>query len=359
MREMIRKIVMELLPEVAGGLHLDRYARVLAVADAPAEGSTCERFRPRYAVDLEILGPDMEPDTDFPKYTAVPLPIGVGGGQESGTFTFPEEGTLAVVGFAYGRPDHPIIRQIYPMGSSLPAVARGEVLMQQSPTSFQRVDPDGNWHRETDADIHETSVARNVKAETYAADIGTENRCVSAHSTERVGSCKTVEAGTVLTQLAGLRADLGSLGTLNLTAGSDSTHSTAGNARETVGKDSTSTIKGNRQVAVSGSRGLTVQGDDAVTVQGTHTVKATGKLLVESAEEILLRAPVIKLRGLLTLEGYDGGPGETTLYGDIIVRQGGIDVPDDDVTAGSVSLRQHTHTEVEPGSGTSGIPVGG
>lgn len=359
MRELIRKIVMELLPEVAGGLHLDRYARVLAVADAPAEGSTCERFRPRYAVDLEILGPDMEPDATFPKYTAVPLPIGVGGGQESGTFTFPEEGTLAVVGFAYGRQDHPIIRQIYPMGSSLPAVERGEVLMQQSPTSFQRVDPGGNWHRTTDADIHETSVGRNVKAETYAADIGTEIRSVTAHSTERVGSCKTVEAGTVLTQLAGLRADLGSLGTLNLSAGGDSTHSTAGAAQETVGKDHTSTVKGDRKIDVAGNRGLTVQGDDAVTVQGKETIKATGKVTVESAEEILLRAPIIKIQGLLTTEGHDGGPGRSTLYGDFIVRQGGIDVPDDDVTAGAVSLRRHTHTEVEPGGGTSGIPVGG
>lgn len=299
MREMIRKIVMELLPEVAGGLHLDRYARVLAVADAPAEGATCERFRPRYAVDLEILGPDMKPDASFPKYSAVPLPIGVGGGQESGTFTFPEEGTLAVVGFAYGRPDHPIIRQIYPMGSSLPAVARGEVLMQQSPTSFQRVDPDGNWRRETDADIHETSVARNVKAETYATDIGTEARTVSAHSTERVGSCKTIEAGTVLTMLAGLRADLGSLGTLNLTAGSDSTHSTGGNARETVGRDSTSTVKGNRMITVQGHRTATVQGNDTATVTGTKSMKATDKVTIESAEEILLRAPVIRIQGFL------------------------------------------------------------
>lgn len=343
MREMIRKIVMELLPEVAGGLHLDRYARVLAVADAPAEGVTCERFRPRYAVDLEILGPDMEPDASFPKYSAVPLPVGVGGGQESGTFTFPEEGTLAVVGFAYGRPDHPIIRQIYPMGSSLPAVARGEVLMQQSPTSFQRVDPGGTWHRETDADIHEKSVGRNVTAETYAADIGTETRNVTAHSTERVGSCKTVEAGTVLTQLAGMRADLGSLGALNLTAGGDSTHSTTGNARETVGKDRTAIVQGN----------------DATTVTGTETVKASGMVILESAQEILLRAPVIKIQGILTTEGYNGGPGNSTLYGDFIVRQGGVDVPDDDVTAGAVSLRGHTHMGVASGDGTTGTPVGG
>ena len=85
MREMIKKIIMELLPELAGGLHLDRYARVLAAGDAPTEGATSERFRPRYAVDLEILGPDMEPDKNFPRYSAVPLPVSVGGGQESGS----------------------------------------------------------------------------------------------------------------------------------------------------------------------------------------------------------------------------------------------------------------------------------
>ena len=75
MREMIKKIIMELLPELAGGLHLDRYARVLAAGDSPTEGATSERFRPRYAVDLEILGPDMEPDASFPRYSAVPLPV--------------------------------------------------------------------------------------------------------------------------------------------------------------------------------------------------------------------------------------------------------------------------------------------
>lgn len=359
MREMIKKIVLELLPELAGGLHLDRYARVLAAGDSPTEGATSERFRPRYAVDLEILGPDMEPDASFPKYSAVPLPVSVGGGQESGTFSFPEEGALCVVGFAYGRQDHPIIRQIFPLGVSLPALERGEVLMQQGPTSFQRVDAQGNWKRETNADIHESSLARTVKAENYSADLGSENRSVAAHSTENVGSCKTIEAGTVLTLLAGLRADLGSLGALNLTAGGDSTHSTAGAAQETVGKDHTSKVTGNRQIDITGNRGLTVQGADTVTVEGEETIKAKGKVTIESAQEILLRAPVVKIQGILTTEGYEGGPGSSTLYGDFTVRNGGVAVPDKDVTAGAVSLRGHTHTGVMPGSSTTGTPVGG
>lgn len=367
MREMIKKIVMELLPELAGGLHLDRYARVLAAADAPSEGATSERFRPRYAVDLEILGPDMEPDKNFPKYSAVPLPVSVGGGQESGTFSFPEEGALCVVGFAYGRQDHPIIRQVFPLGVSLPELSRGEVLIQQSPTSFQRVDAQGNWKRKTNADIHENSLGRTVKAENYSADLGNENRSVAAHSTESVGSCKTIEAGTVLTMLAGLRADMGSLGALNLTAGGDSTHSTAGSAQETVGKDHASKVTGNRQIDITGNRTLTVhggnavtvQGADTVTVEGEETIKARGKVTIESAQEILLRAPVVKIQGILTTEGYEGGPGSSTLYGDFTVRNGGVVVPDKDVTAGAVSLRGHTHTGVMPGSSTTGTPVGG
>ena len=367
MREMIKKIVMELLPELAGGLHLDRYARVLAAADAPSEGATSERFRPRYAVDLEILGPDMEPDKNFPKYSAVPLPVSVGGGQESGTFSFPEEGALCVVGFAYGRQDHPIIRQIFPLGVSLPALERGEVLMQQGPTSFQRVDAAGNWKRETNADINESSLGRTVKAENYSADLGNESRSVAAHSIESVGSCKTIEAGTVLTMVAGMRADMGSLGALNITAGGDSTHSTAGAAQETVGKDHASSVTGNRQIDIAGNRALTVQGGNAVTVQGADTVtvegeetiKAKGKVTIESAQQLVLRAPVVKIQGILTTEGYEGGPGSSTLNGDFTVRNGGVAVPDNDVTAGAVSLRGHTHTGVMPGSSTTGTPVGG
>ena len=359
MREMIKKIIMELLPELAGGLHLDRYARVLASGDAPTEGATSERFRPRYAVDLEILGPDMEPDASFPRYSAVPLPVSVGGGQESGTFSFPEAGALCVVGFAYGRQDHPIIRQIFPLGVSLPALERGEVLIQQGPTSFQRVDAQGNWKRETAADINEHSLGRTVKAENYSADLGSESRSVAAHSTESVGSCKTIEAGTVLTMVAGLRADLGSLGALNITAGGDSTHSTAGTAQETVGKDHTSKVTGNRQIDIAGNRGLTVQGADTITVEGEETIKAKGKVTIESAQELLLRAPVVRIMGVLSTEAYNGGPGSSTLYGNFVVRNGGVSVPDDDVTAGDVSLRGHTHTGVMPGSSTTGTPVGG
>ena len=101
MREAIRRAVKGLFPELGAGLHLDRYARVLAVADAPGQGAASERFRPRYAVDIQILTADGEPDPAFPTYTAVPLPVPTGAGQEKGLFSFPEPGAQVVVGFAY------------------------------------------------------------------------------------------------------------------------------------------------------------------------------------------------------------------------------------------------------------------
>ena len=114
MKQAIKRAMIALFPELGAGLHLDRYARVVAVADAPGEGAASERFRPRFAVDIQILTPDGEPDPAFPVYTAVPLPVQSGAGQEKGLFSFPEPGAQVVVGFAYGRPDHPIIRQVYP-----------------------------------------------------------------------------------------------------------------------------------------------------------------------------------------------------------------------------------------------------
>lgn len=359
MQDFLKKAILRLFPELSGGLHLDRYGRVLAIADAPSQGASSERFRPRFAADIEILTADMEPDPAFPHYTAVPLPVPLGAGGEAGVFAPPRPGALVVVGFAYGRQAHPIIRQMYGMGDSLPQVGPEEMLLQQSPTTFQRADTGGNWSRQTDAEIADKCVTRRVEAMESTTELARETRRISEHSTVEVDGTHTVEVGTVLTMLAGLRADLGSLGALNLTAGGDSTHSTAGTAQETVGKDHASKVTGNRQIDIAGNRGLTVQGADTVTVEGEETIKAKGKVTIESAQEILLRAPVVKIQGILTTEGYEGGPGSSTLYGDFTVRNGGVAVPDKDVTAGAVSLRGHTHTGVQPGGSTTGTPVGG
>lgn len=329
MQDAIKAAVLKLFPELSGGLHLDRYARVVALADQPGEGVSCERFRPRFAVDVQILTPDMEPDPAYPLYTAVPLPVPAGAGQECGTFAFPEPGALVVVGFAYGRPDHPIIRQVYPMGVSLPAVAPKEFLLQQSPTVLQRADAGGNWTRLTDAAITDDSMSRLVRTVSSVREIARELVKVSEHSTLEVGGMHTVEVGTVLSLLAGLRADLGTLGELNLTAGGDSTHSTAGNAAETVGKDQSCTVKGSRTVNVTGAQATTTGGDLSETVGGESTEDAEGDKSI-TAENIFLQA-----RGKLTCTAALGG---VSLFGEIMAAL-------QDIREALVILSTHTHPQ--------------
>ena len=102
-----------------------------------------------------------------------------------------------------------------------------------------------------------------------------------------------------------------------------------------------------------------VKGDVDLKTTGTATVKAEKEILAESQINITLRAPIITLAGLLRCTDKDGNPGSGTLLGHYRIEQGGLDVPDADVTAGAVSVRGHIHKGVQPGSSTTQEPVGG
>ena len=106
MDDAIKRSVERQFPELTGGYHLPRFARVVGVADAPTNASMCDDFRPRYAVDIEVLTPDGEADPNLPVLSGVPLPL-PSGGDEMGMYAFPQEGTRVVVCFAYGLPSSP------------------------------------------------------------------------------------------------------------------------------------------------------------------------------------------------------------------------------------------------------------
>ncbi|ELQ2645531.1 hypothetical protein QTC32_001408 [Salmonella enterica] len=114
-------------PELASGLHLPKLARVVAPSEAVKSGNFADPFRPRYAVDVQLLDADGNPDNQTPVYSAVPLPVPMAG-NDSGMFQFPPEGTLVEVAFTGGRPDKPFIRQTLPDGTSLPDIKPGEQL---------------------------------------------------------------------------------------------------------------------------------------------------------------------------------------------------------------------------------------
>ncbi|MFV7361037.1 hypothetical protein [Citrobacter portucalensis] len=183
-------------PELASGLHLPKMARVVAASEPVSSGNFADPFRPRYAVDVQLLDADGNPDKTTPVYSAVPLPVPMAG-NDAGMFQFPPEGTLVEMGFTGGRPDKPFVRQTMPEGTSLPDVKPGEQLQQQRDGVSQRVTQGGDWERQTDQAIRETSMTRTVKADNEARELVTRETTVKATDKTTVLGTATLMAGVI------------------------------------------------------------------------------------------------------------------------------------------------------------------
>ncbi|MDP9712992.1 UNVERIFIED_ORG: hypothetical protein J2X80_005106 [Pseudomonas fluorescens] len=246
MEDAIRRAVERQFPELTGGYHLPRFARVIAVADAPADAGICDDFRPRYAVDIEVLGADDEPDTAIPTLTGVPLPLPTGG-EDMGIYAFPEEGTRVVVCFAYGLPNKPYIQSILPHGLSMPKVPKGDQVWQHSGTAQQRVDADGNWLRQTDGKIRDHAIEREVEALDNREQFQSHTLAVDGHSTETVGGVKKIEALGALKLLSGGSASLAAVDDLHQATGRDLNLVVGQKHNATVGGDMQERIEGLRE----------------------------------------------------------------------------------------------------------------
>jgi len=245
MEETVTRIVERRFPELTGNYHLPRFARVLGVSDAPAQSGLCDDFRPRYAVDLEVLGPDDEPDPGMPHLLSVALPVPAGA-DEAGFFGFPGEGTAVVVSFAYGLPNKPFILQILPNGLSLPKVPKGDQLWQHSDAVQQRADAEGNWTRQTDAKITDRASERQVEALDNTEHYQNSSISIDDHSTESVGGIKTIEALGTLKLLSGGSASLAAVDDLHQATGRD--------LNLVVGQKLNATVGGDMQEKISGLR---------------------------------------------------------------------------------------------------------
>lgn len=255
MDDAIRRSVERQFPELTGGYHLPRFARVVAVADAPAGAGICDDFRPRYAVDIEVLGPDGEPDTKLPILAGVPLPLPTGG-EEMGIYAFPEEGTQVVVCFAYGLPHKPYIQTILPHGLSMPSVPKGDKVWQHSEACQQRVDADGNRLRQTDGKIVDKAIEREVHAMGNTERFQSHSRTVDDHSTESVGGIKTLEALGALKLLSGGSASLAAVDDLHQATGRDLNLVVGQKHNATVGGDMEERIQGLRKSVAALSQRL-------------------------------------------------------------------------------------------------------
>lgn len=245
MDDAIKRSVERQFPEISGGYHLPRFAKVMAVADAPATAGVCDDFRPRFSVDLQVMGPDGEIDPALPVLAGVPLPMPVGG-DEMGFFAFPEEGTQVVVCFAYGLPNKPYVQTILPHGLTLPKVPKGDQVWQHSDAVQQRVDADGNWLRKTDGKIQDQAIEREVDAMTNAERFQSHTRTVDDHSTESVGGVKKIEALGALKLLSGGSASLAAVDDLHQATGRD--------LNLVVGQKHNATVGGDMQERIQGLR---------------------------------------------------------------------------------------------------------
>ncbi|MGL1932165.1 MAG: hypothetical protein OCC45_10440 [Desulfotalea sp.] len=198
MRNAIGRIVRRMFPELADGYHLDRYARIVKIANPPTGGETCDRMEPMFAADIEIVDVNGNRVTDLPIYEAVPLPLPMGGNEE-GFFMYPRPGTIVTVRWIEGNPAHPVIQHVYPMGLKLPAVPDNMARWQQKPGVFQTVNPSGDWNRETDTNITDKAggnISHDAGQNLVRSAGSNVTEKAGANSSEEVGTSKSIKAGT-------------------------------------------------------------------------------------------------------------------------------------------------------------------
>lgn len=183
-------------PELAGKMHLPRVARVVAHTEPAGAGDVADPFRPRYAVDVQLLDENGDPEKDTPVFKGVPLPV-AGAGTEAGVFGHPAIGSKVELAFADGRQDKPQVRQTLTEGHNLPDIKSGEQLQQQRAGVFQRVKQDGSWQRETDQSISEKSSSRNIEADNEQRTLVSRTTTVQANDSLMVIGTAKFAAGAI------------------------------------------------------------------------------------------------------------------------------------------------------------------
>ncbi|WP_392551248.1 hypothetical protein RHO14_07055 [Orbus wheelerorum] len=194
-RDQFKKQLSKSNPEISAGYHLPMFGRVVAISDICNTGNISTPFRPRYAVDVQLLDENGE-DSSALVFKAVPLPVALGS-WEKGAFCYPDIGSVVDIAFAYGRADQPIIRNVYPVNVAVPAIKHGEILIQQRPEVYQRIDKVGNITRETDQELRDVSRDHYITADNQDNNIIERKTTISANDEINVLGNRTVNAGAI------------------------------------------------------------------------------------------------------------------------------------------------------------------
>ena len=314
-----KREILKHFPELATLNHLPKFGRVKAIRDDVDKGQTADPFRPRYAIDIQLLDQNLQPDLKVPIYKSIPMPVQMSG-NESGLLAYPLEGTLVEVAFAYGRNDLPIIRGVYGKDYALPNIEPGEQLQQQRDEVSNRIDASGNTTNQTDQKQTNRAFEKHDETDRYKGEFGQHHLSVDEHSIEEIVGKKVIEALGAIDLLAGDDLVLGSLGNMQVaTAGElittigklrntviaqDDKLKVLANRIQTIEKDDTLTINGKRSITiakddllnVSGKQTTTITKDDSLNVNGKQTI-TIAKDQVINAKNIVQNGDTIKLNG--------------------------------------------------------------
>ncbi|OCG19616.1 hypothetical protein [Gilliamella sp. WF3-4] len=233
-----RRQIEKEFPELADGYHLSKMAKVVAISEETNLGDISTPFRPKYAVNVQLLDENGKESTT-PVYKAVPLPV-TNIGSEGGSYHYPEEGTEVEIGFINGKPDQPVIRNIYPNNKTMPNIKKDEHLLQQRAEVFTKIDGVGNMIRESDQTVTDNARDYCLNSDSSTEKTTTKITTVNANYTINTYSNYKLSANTI-TQLA-LK---------------DYTIGTNSNFVQFVGIDYSLTINGNQSVSVKNKIDIT------------------------------------------------------------------------------------------------------
>nr|VFK16662.1 MAG: hypothetical protein BECKLFY1418C_GA0070996_102513 [Candidatus Kentron sp. LFY] len=232
MDQAIRDLVRRTFPELTAGYHLPRFGRVIGLTESQKEGDIADDFRPHYAVDVEILTEQGEPDPAFPPFHDVPLPVPMAG-NEQGMYGKPEIGTWVEIAFAYGSPNRPFIRCVLPHSLSLPALDQYAQRWQHSTGIYQLATTKGNWQRVTHQDIVDLAARIERIADISEETFGESKRSVERNDTEEVKGTKHIEAMGALLLLSGGKLGMTAIDGIDLATSADLTES-IGRIRDSI-----------------------------------------------------------------------------------------------------------------------------
>ena len=194
MKEQIKKAVLALFPELAGGYHLTKRAKVLRINDLPSQSETCNDLRPRYSCDVVVL--NFAGHATKQELFDVPLSY-------TGLYRLPQPDDIVRIEFDYGNPALPVIAGVLSLNQSLPALQQDQLLIQKDDQTKIKLES-GKISIDS-SELQTFAKEHTQRVVNLQQHVKTHKKTVSGYDEEDIGGVKNIEAGGItMTSTTGL-----------------------------------------------------------------------------------------------------------------------------------------------------------